>query len=330
MSGQLFMVNSTAGLSAGGSTAHWIDVTAASGSEVLLAEIGDLETLPSGEIAALARPVLPRATVQETIASAQYARLRRVALGSLDAVIMRTNPGRDQQAWRHDGGLIMLSHAQRRGVLVLNNPNTLLYARSKVYLSTLPAHTRPQTLVSRDVRSIRQFVREHGKSVVKPTVGTHGRDVFVLESESASNFSQVVEVVRREGFAMVQSFVPEAPEGDTRVLLVDGAPLVVDGRIAAVHRRPSAEDFRSNIHAGGRAEPADVTPAILQVVDDVGARLREDGLFLVGLDIIGDSIVEVNAFAPGGFEDASRFAGVDFMSALVDRVRERIDAYQEA
>ena len=117
---------------------------------------------------------------------------------------------------------------------------------------------------------------------------------------------------------MAQGFVPEAVDGDVRVLLVNGAPLMVDGAFAAVRRRPPKGDFRSNVFRGGAAERVTEIPGVEAIAAAVAPQLAADGLFFVGLDLIGSKVVEVNVFSPGGLGDAERFSGVDFTTPLLD------------
>mmetsp|Transcript_36177 Transcript_36177/g.45073 ORF Transcript_36177/g.45073 Transcript_36177/m.45073 type:complete len:271 (+) Transcript_36177:3644-4456(+) len=134
------------------------------------------------------------------------------------------------------------------------------------------------------------------------------------------NLLQIIDVILRQGLVMVQSFIPSALEGDTRVLVVNGEILKENGKVAAYRRIPNGSDFRSNLHAGGTTAGAVITPGMRKVVASVGPYLRRDGLFLVGLDFIGDKICEVNVHSPGGTRWASALTGVDFTNRLWDEI----------
>ena len=249
-----------------------------------------------------------------------------LTLSECDAIWVRTNPGRDRDAqWAHDVGLRLLERLEHGGVTVLNSPSALTRAGSKLYLCELSERIRPRTLVSRDLDELSAFVKScRSACVVKPLDGTHGRDVFKLDSIAPSNLNQILDVLCREGFVMAQQYIEEAWRGDVRVILVDGEPLRVDGRTCVVRRVPSGEDFRSNISAGGSAVAHGWSDELECVVEELGPKLRESGLFMVGADVIGSKLVEVNVYSPGGVGDASAFAGVDFMEALVDRFEARV------
>ena len=236
-------------------------------------------------------------------------------------VLIRTNPGRDTaRAWMHEVVLRMLVMARDQGVTVVNDPAGLLLASSKLYLSVVPTRHRPLTLISRDRSELRAFFAEVGRGVIKPLTGSHGREVFLIDTDTRSNLNQIIDVITRDGFAMAQSFIPEAPQGDTRLLLLDGEPLTAAGHVAAVRRIPGVGDFRSNVSAGGRAEAGKMTPALAEIAAAVGPRLAEDGILLAGLDVIGEKVVEVNTFSPGGLPDAGRFCGVDFLAPVLDAI----------
>ena len=119
---------------------------------------------------------------------------------------------------------------------------------------------------------------------------------------------------------MVQEFISEADKGDTRVIVLNGNILEIDGKTAAIKRVPGKGELRSNIHAGGNAQPGIITGAIKEVVDLIGPKLIQDGLHLVGLDFIGGKIIEINVFSTGGFRDAERFEGVPFTEKVIQEV----------
>jgi len=242
-----------------------------------------------------------------------------VDLAALDLVWIQTNPAHDPRSWAHDGAFVILALAKRQGVRVVNDPETLLRAGSKIYLSSLPEAVRPQTLVSADPEEILAFVYAlGGRAVLEPAGGTRGSDVLLVTAESRFNLRQIVDVVTRGGFAMAQAFVPEAAAGDVRVLLMNGAPLQAGGAAAVVRRLPGGGEFRSNVAAGGTATAAVLTERIREVCALVGPTLARDGLFLVGLDLIGPVIVEANVFSPEGLPDAGRLQGVDFLTPVIE------------
>ncbi len=309
------VVNDLGSLSEAQSTWQWMAHLRERGCDVQVLEADALDVLPDGRVHARAR-ALPR-----TLSALRASPAARVDLHAVDAVLVRTNPGRDPRPWATSVLLQQLQQLQEAGVVVINDPVGLQRAASKLYLSALPEDARPRTLVTRDVAEARAFVGSlGGPAIMKPLRGTRGQDVFRLAGPDEPNLAQIADVVMREGPAMVQAFVPEARSGDMRVHLVEGRLLEVDGVAACVRRVPGGSDFRSNVHVGGTPAPGARSPAIDRLVALVGPKVVADGLFHVGLDVIGGVIVEINVFSPGGFEDLRRFSGVDFLEVLSDRL----------
>jgi glutathione synthase len=174
--------------------------------------------------------------------------------------------------------------------------------------------------VTRNAGAIESFIAdEGGRAVIKPLEGTRGRDVFVLEAGgSQSNTNQIIDVVLRQGYAVVQEVVPGAEAGDVRVTVVDGEILEVGGRAAVVARVPARGDFRSNLHAGGTAARASVTPEIRAAVAEVRPVLLREGLRHVGIDFVGDRILELNVFSPGGLFPSESLYQRDFSAAVIE------------
>ncbi len=130
----------------------------------------------------------------------------------------------------------------------------------------------------------------------------------------------MLDVLLQRSAVMVQEYLPDAYLGDTRVILFNGQILEVNGEAAAVHRVPGKGELRSNIHAGGKAQPGLITPAIREAVDIIGPKLVQDGLIMVGLDFIGGKIIEANVFSPGGLQDVERFTGLSFTARVVEEL----------
>ncbi|MFT5686728.1 MAG: glutathione synthase [Myxococcota bacterium] len=314
----LCVVNEAARIHDAGTTTALLVAAIQRGHDVSVCGAGALSVGVHGSIIATAHPA--SLTDGQLILGAAAS----APLTSAHTVLIRTNPGRDTaRAWMHEAVLRMLVMARDLGVTVVNDPAGLLLASSKLYLSVVPQAHRPLTLISRNRAELRAFFAEVGKGVLKPLTGSHGRDVFLIDDGTLGNLNQIIDVLTRDGFAMAQSFIPEAPQGDTRLLLLDGVPLMVDGQVAAVHRVPGAGDFRSNVSAGGRAEAGVITPVIAEIAAAIGPRLASDGILLAGLDIIGSKVVEVNTFSPGGLPDAGRFCGVDFLAPVLDAIEAR-------
>jgi glutathione synthase len=245
----------------------------------------------------------------------------RCLLDEQDLCIVRTNPGRDEaRRALHLSALRLLERVGDRGARVINSPRGLFRALTKLSLMDLPADLRPRTLVTHDPDAIEEFLHnEPAPVVIKPLEGTRGRDVFVLDRKHArANVRQIIDVILRQGYAMVQEFVPGAEQGDVRVTVIDGKVLELDGHAAAVARVPSQKDFRSNLHAGGTARAVEVSAAMRDAVARIAPQLRSEGLVHVGVDFVGGRILELNVFSPGGLYPSERLYGKDFSAAVIE------------
>ncbi|MFK7929528.1 MAG: hypothetical protein AB8H79_15130 [Myxococcota bacterium] len=312
------IVNDYATLKPSQSTAELAAAIVGRGHQVWIAEASSASVFPDGSVH-LAGVQLMESSVEASVARAQTVSPEPLPLSSMDITLVRTSPGRAADPAVHALLLDALDIHCARGGTVLSSPAGLRRAATKLYLAHLPEWTRPQTLVTQSEAALLAFVHERGRAVLKPLIGTQGRDVFLVETGDA-NLRAIAANLLRQGPTIAQSYVEQAPDGDVRLLLLDGECVEHNGEVAAVRRRPGAGEFRSNVHLGGTPIRANVGEDLKAIVREVGPILRADGLFMVGLDIVGDKIVEVNVFAPGGFQDAMRLAGVDFLSAVLDRL----------
>lgn len=315
------VVNAVSDVRPSQTTALIVQTAVRRGHEVVLAGVGALGLGDDGTVRILGRRLDP-ASAQDTetlLAAARSAPQVEHVVCETDTLLLRFNPARDEaRAWAYRNALVLATLARDRGALVINDPEGLARAGTKLFAASLPAHTRPATLVSRDPAAFRRFaVSIGGPLVLKPLAGTRGRDVFLLDGADAPNFAAIVDVLTRDGFAVAQAYLPDAVNGDTRVVVLDGAPLRVGDVAAAIRRVPPPDDFRSNVAVGGRPEPGLLTPALEKLVADVAPALAQARLHLVGLDVIGGLVVEVNAFATGGLYDGNRFFGVDFTEPIL-------------
>ncbi len=303
------------------SSASLIATFAGQEEETWVFGVGDLGVDPHGRVVAQARALRRNMWhAQAAVEALRTAEPTTLVLEHLDGLLVRTNPPRDGRPGLHATALQLLRFIRDRGVVVLNDPDGLKLASSKLYLALLPPFTRPHTIASANPRELRQFVRGRtSHCVLKPAVGTRGRRVFRVGPDE-KNLNEIIEGLVEYGTVIAQEFVPAAEAGDTRVIVVGGQIFEIDGAAAAVHRVPSRDDFRSNIHVGGEAQPGTVTPAMRRVVDAIGPMLVRHGLFMVGLDFIGDVVCEINAFSAGGFPDFERFTGKPFTREFVNRV----------
>jgi glutathione synthase len=255
------------------------------------------------------------------------ARAEQIAVDDLDILLLRNDPSEDkaERAWAQTSGILFGQLAARRGVLVLNDPANLANALNKTYFQHFPEQVRPRTLISRDPEEIKEFVAaEHGRAVIKPLQGSGGSSVFLIRKADAPNLNQMIEAVIRDGYCIAQEYLPAAKEGDVRLFVMNGQPLVHDGKYAAFRRVNKSGDMRSNMHSGGEAEPAEIDDDALQLCELVRPKLVADGMWLVGLDIVKDKLMEINVFTPGGLGSAQQATGVDFAEVVIHDLERKV------
>lgn len=250
----------------------------------------------------------------------------KIRVDELDVLMLRNDPAADAQErpWAQRAGVLFGQLAAARGVVVVNDPVHLADAIDKTYFQHFPEAVRPATMISRDPGDLKAFVSDHGgRAVLKPLQGSGGQGVFVVGGKEQQNLNQIIESIARDGFVVAQEYLKGAEEGDVRLFVMNGRLLQVDGKYAAFRRKNETGDPRSNMHVGGKAETATVTKEMFELVDMVRPKLINDGMFLVGLDVIGDVLMEVNVFSPGGLGSASLLHEVDFADAVIQAIERK-------
>ncbi len=260
-------------------------------------------------------------SLERYLEDVQSATRERVGLDDFDVLMLRSDPAMDaaDSPWANTAGLAFGHLLADTGVLVVNDPRALGDAVSKAYFQHFPEVVRPRTMISRDEERVRQFIEElGGLAVLKPLQGSGGSGVFLVNMKDEPNLTQIMEAIARDGYVVAQEYLPAAQDGDVRMFVMNGRALQVDGVYAAFRRRPGETDVRSNMSAGGSAEAVKVTDEMLQLVEAVRPKLLADGMFLVGLDIVGDKLMEVNVFSPGGLGSCASLYDIDFTAAVID------------
>ncbi|MHB9003297.1 MAG: glutathione synthetase [Coriobacteriia bacterium] len=255
------------------------------------------------------------------------AHAERITVDDLDVLILRNDPSQDvEMVWRQSAAIDFGRLAMRNGVIVLNDPNGLGKALTKMYFQQFPEDVRPRTLITRDRDEIRHFVKEQdGRCVLKPLQGSGGKGVFMVDHATSKNLSQMIDALTRDGYVIAQEYLEEAEQGDTRLFMMNGRPFKYKGRYAAFRRLRQGDDIRSNVHAGGQIAPAVITERELRICEIVRPKLVTDGMFLVGLDIVGDKLMEVNVFSPGGLGSAQTFEKVNFAHGVIGALERKVD-----
>ena len=251
--------------------------------------------------------LMPRSSTKDDTLESFMERIKerdaeRIVMDDLDALFLRNESIDDLQErpWASPLGVVFGQMLKARGVTVVNDPMSLIRATSKLYLEEFPEKIRPRSLVTRDPEAIERFVGKVGRSVVKPLYGAKGRNVFMIEDEGEANLAQMTEAVLQDGYAIVQEFVDGGEDGDARIFLLEGKILERDGKLAAFRRVPTGNDLRANISVGGRSVPLEIGDVERDIVDAMSEKLVADGMFFVGIDVIGDKVVEINARARAG------------------------------
>jgi glutathione synthase len=211
-------------------------------------------------------------------------------LPDFDVVMMRKDPPFDME---YIYSTYLLELAQRQGATVINRPQSVRDWNEKLAVTQFPQFA-PPLLVTRKMELIRDFLAEHGDIVVKPLDGMGGAGVFRLKTDDP-NTGVILETATQfeQQMAMAQRYIPEIKQGDKRILVIDGEPVPY-----CLARIPQNGETRGNLAAGGRGVAQPLSPRDQQIASTLGPVLRERGLFLAGLDVIGDYLTEINVTSP--------------------------------
>ena len=228
------------------------------------------------------------------------------------AILMRKDPPFDQH---YLVTTQLLEIAERQGVRVINTPQALRDHGEKMAALEFAQFT-PPTLVSSDIRSLREFAIHTKKIVVKPLDCMGGAGVFVLQSDDP-NLPSALEVLSDNGSRAIvaQQYLPEIVKGDKRIIVINGKP--VDYCLARI---PPEGQSRGNLAAGGRGLAQPLTPRDREIAIAVGEKLAARGLLLIGLDVIGESLTEINVTSPTGFQEITEQSGIDVAAIFMDAV----------
>lgn len=236
-------------------------------------------------------------------------------LPEFDAVLMRKDPPFDSEFFY---ATHLLEQAEREGARVFNRPRALRDHPEKLAILEWPQFI-PATLVSRDMAALRAFAAEHGDVIVKPLDGMGGAGIFRLRQGVGGapdvNLNVVLETLTDLGrrTIMAQRFIPEIAQGDKRVLLIAGEPVPF-----SLARIPQGGETRGNLAAGGLGVAQALTPADRAIAQAIGPELAARGLLLVGIDIIGDRLTEINVTSPTCFVEISAQTGFDVAGRFID------------
>ena len=233
-----------------------------------------------------------------------------VALADLDAVIMRKDPPFDSEYFY---ATHLLEQAEREGARVFNKPQALRDHPEKLAILEFPQFITP-TIVTRSEAAIKRFHAEHRDIVLKPLDGMGGMGIFRVGADGL-NLGSIVETLNRGGTTtvMAQRYLTAITEGDKRVLVIDGAPIP-----HALARIPQGSEIRGNLAVGGKGVAQPLSARDREIAEAIGPVLAARGLLLIGLDVIGDCLTEINVTSPTGFQEITKQTGFDVARAFVD------------
>ena len=200
---------------------------------------------------------------------------------------------------------------------MINKPRGIQAANEKLYALNFGS-VIPETIVTQDKQVIKEFVARKEAGVLKPLAGKAGEGILFL-TDGDRNLNSLIEISTKWGSepVMVQAYLPAAKEGDKRIILLDGQPL------GAVNRIPTGKEFRGNMAVGGRVAKVEITPREKEICKVVAPKLREDGLYFVGLDVIGGYLTEVNVTSPTGIREIDRLNNVNLGKEVIQWVERR-------
>ena len=235
-----------------------------------------------------------------------------IPLDQLNVIMMRKDPPFDQE---YIYATYLLERAESMGVYVVNKPQSLRDANENLFTAWFP-QCCAETLVAREPARIRRFLHDQGEIILKPLDGMGGTSIFHLR-QNDPNLSVILETMTHYNsrYVMAQKYLPEIKDGDKRILLINGEAVPY-----ALARIPAQGETRGNLAAGGRAEGRKLTGQDWWIANQVGPTLREKGLIFVGLDVIGDTLTEINVTSPTCAQELDQQFGLNITGLLMDHI----------
>lgn len=241
----------------------------------------------------------------------------RLALSEVDAVLMRKDPPFDSEYFY---ATHLLQQAERDGARVFNKPSALRDHPEKLAIMEFPQFIGP-TLVTRDEQAIKRFHAEHQDIILKPLDGMGGMGIFRVGPDGL-NLGSITETLNKQGTqtVMVQRYLPEITKGDKRILVIGGTPAPF-----SLARIPQGSEIRGNLAAGGKGVAQPLSARDREIAESIGAVLAPRGLLLIGLDVIGDSLTEINVTSPTCFQEITQQTGFDVPKMFVDALEAAVN-----
>jgi glutathione synthase len=268
-------------------------------------------TFNRGKVAAKVRSINLKRTIGDHV---NFGAVELLELSEFGVIWLRQDPPFDM-------GYITNTHLLdlvAKETLIVNNPFWVRNLPEKLLVLEFP-DLIPDTMISRDLEEIKEFKREFKDIIVKPLYGNGGAGVFRLK-EDDKNLTSLHELFFNMSSEplIAQAFLPDVKNGDKRIILVDGSP------VGAINRVPKAGEIRSNMHVGGKAEPAKLSQRDREICRAIGPTLKSKGQVFVGIDIIGDYLTEINVTSPTGIQELERFDNVNVAEMIWHAIEEKL------
>ena len=268
-------------------------------------------TFNRGKVAAKVRSISLKRKIGDHV---NFGPVELLDLSEFDVIWLRQDPPFDM-------GYITNTHLLdlvAKETLIVNNPFWVRNLPEKLLVLEFP-DLIPNTVISRDLEEIREFKREFKDIIVKPLYGNGGAGIFRLE-EDDKNLTSLHELfcIMSSEPLIAQAFLPDVKNGDKRIILVDGSP------VGAINRVPKAGEIRSNMHVGGKAEPAKLSQRDREICSAIGSTLKSKGQVFVGIDVIGEYLTEINVTSPTGIQELEQFDNVNIAEMIWQAVEEKL------
>jgi glutathione synthase len=268
-------------------------------------------TFNRGKVAAKVRSINLKRKIGDHV---NFGAVERLELSEFDVIWLRQDPPFDM-------GYITNTHLLDlvgKETLIVNNPFWVRNLPEKLLVLKFP-DLIPDTMISRDLEEIKEFKREFKDIIVKPLYGNGGAGVFRLKEDdkNLTSLHELFSTLSSEPL-IAQAFIPDVKNGDKRIILVDGSP------VGAINRVPKAGQIRSNMHVGGKAEPAKLSQRDREICSAIGPTLKSKGQVFVGIDIIGHYLTEINVTSPTGIQELERFDKLNIAEMIWQAIEEKL------
>ncbi|MCC8996964.1 MAG: glutathione synthase [Nitrosomonas sp.] len=291
------------------------------GHQIYVFEQHDMALLDN-QVICYARVLQLKATLSDNKQWYVTGDIEKIPLNNFDAVMMRKDPPFDME---YVYSTYLLELAEKQGALVINSPKGVRDHNEKLAITKFPQLITP-TLVTSQATLIREFIANHRDIILKPLDGMGGAGIFRV-SESDHNLSVIIETITQHGArtVMAQRYIPEITLGDKRILVIDGEAVPY-----ALARIPKRGETRGNLAAGGTGTTQDLSPRDREIVAFLGPELIKNGLMLVGLDVIGDYLTEINVTSPTGMQEIAKQTGFNVSAKMIDAIEKVVQKNKTA